>query len=369
MPTKAVPLHPLCKNGPSVPALGFGLMGLSLQTYGPVPNDEDRFAVLGRAVELGATFWDTSDLYSDSEELLGKWFKRTVKRDQIFLATKFGLIPKGHAFEVNSSLTYCKKSCAESLKRLGVDSIDLCKALRFQIQGGGFNETSLAIRAAHVKNNSLYCCCICFMAAQCLGPSPYPLLESGSLTTLFATNETAYSKEGKVKHIGLSSVTSNTLRRACKIAPVAAVQTEYSVFDQAIEGPTGTDLLATCHSLGVAVVVATPPRARPAQDPLQRGAVSQFRVLADKKGRTVAQLALAWLLKQGDDIFPIPGMKRIKYLEENWASLDISLTDEEDVEIRAFGKATELAGDSLPEKSAGEFFRDTKEESGWVRED
>ncbi|RYP82668.1 hypothetical protein DL769_001575 [Monosporascus sp. CRB-8-3] len=344
MPTKAVPLHPLGKNGPNVPALGFGLMGLSLQTYGPIPSDEERFAVLDRAVELGATFWDTSDLYGDSEELLGKWFKRTGKRDQVFLATKFGLIQKGHSFGVNSSAAYCKNACAESLKRLGVDSIDLYYM--------------------HSANRET------------------PIEE-----TMRALAE--LKAEGKIKHIGLSSVTSNTLRRACKIAPVAAVQTEYSVFDRAIEGPAGTDLLVTCRELGVAVVVATPlgrgllttpfseggsmsatdvrpqfmPRFQEANRDTNVRAVSRFRALADRKGCTVAQLALTWLLKQGGDIFPIPGTKRIKYLEENWASLDVSLTDEEDAEIRAFGKATELAGGSLPEKFVGEFFRDTKEES------
>ncbi|RYP40576.1 hypothetical protein DL767_001576 [Monosporascus sp. MG133] len=367
MPTEAVPLHPLGKNGPSVPALGFGLMGLSLQTYGSVPSDEERFAVLDRAVELGATFWDTSDLYGDSEELLGKWFKRTGERNQVFLATKFGLIQKGHSFEVNSSAAYCKKACAESLKRLGVDSIDLYY-MHSANRETPIEETmrALAELKAYVFE---------------------PLYEEVALST--ATNEMAYSREGKIKHIGLSSVTSNTLRRACKIAHVAAVQTEYSVFDRAIEGPAGTDLLATCRELGVAVVVATPlargllttpfseggpmsaadirpqfmPRFQEANREKNVEAVAQFRALADRKGCTVAQLALAWLLKQGDDIFPIPGTKRINYLEENWASLDVSLTDEEDAEIRAFGKATELAGGSLPEKFAGEFFRDTKEES------
>ncbi|RYP05771.1 hypothetical protein DL764_003588 [Monosporascus ibericus] len=364
----SVPLHPLGKNGPSVPALGFGLMGLSLQTYGSVPNDEERFAVLDRAVELGATFWDTSDLYGDSEELLGKWIKRTGKRDQVFLATKFGLIQKGHSFEVNSSAAYCKQACAESLKRLGVDSIDLYY-MHSANRETPIEETmrALAELKAYVFEPLLY----------------------EEVVLSIATNEMAHSREGKIKHIGLSSVTSNTLRRACKIAPVAAVQTEYSVFDRAIEGPAGTDLLATCRELGVAVVVATPlgrgllttpfsegesisaadirpqfmPRFQEANREKNVKAVGQFRALADKKGCTVAQLALAWLLKQGGDIFPIPGTKRINYLEENWASLDVSLTDEEDAEIRAFGKATELAGGSLPEKFAGEFFRDTKEES------
>lgn len=135
----------LGKNGPTVPALGLGLMGMSFWVYGSIPSDEERFKVLDRAVELGETFWDTSEylsaapitllqsliilppsLYGDNEELLGKWFRRTGKRDQIFLATKFGFVQGGKLHEINSSAAYCKKACDESLKRLGVDSIDLC---------------------------------------------------------------------------------------------------------------------------------------------------------------------------------------------------------------------------------------------------
>lgn len=119
----------LGKNGPVVPALGLGLMGMSFWVYGSIPSDEERFKVLDRAVELGETFWDTSDLYGDNEELLGKWFRRTGKRDQIFLATKFGFVQGGKPHEINSSAEYCKKACEASLKRLGVDSIDLCSHL------------------------------------------------------------------------------------------------------------------------------------------------------------------------------------------------------------------------------------------------
>lgn len=196
--------------------------------------------------------------------------------------------------------------------------------------------------------------------------------------------------EGKIKHIGLSSVSSTTLRRAVKIAPVAAVQTEYSVFSREIEGAAGTNLLATCRELGVAVVVACPlgrglltstfsqgkdvgdstdtrPKAMPRFQEGNReknvGLIAQFRAFADRKGCTVSQLALAWLLKQGDDIFPIPGTKKIKYLEENWGALQISLTEEEEKEIRAFAETEELAGGQVPEPFAGYLYRDTKEES------
>lgn len=196
--------------------------------------------------------------------------------------------------------------------------------------------------------------------------------------------------EGKIKHIGLSAVSSTTLRRACKIAPVAAIQSEYSAFSREIEGSAGTNLLATCRELGVAVVVSSPlgrgiltssfskgeaasdsqdmrPRVMPRFLEANRDQnvkiVSQFEAIAERKGCTVSQLAIAWLLKQGNDIFPIPGTKKLKYLEENWGALDISLTDEEEAEIRAFAKTSELAGGLVPEQYAHYLFRDTKEES------
>jgi len=174
-----------------------------------------------------------------------------------------------------------------------------------------------------------------------------------------------------------------------KIAPVAAFQPEYSVFNREIEGPLGTNLLATCRELGVAIVPAAPlgrglltstfsrgeavgdstdmrPRMMPRFLEANRAKnveiVQQFKTFADKKGCTVSQLALAWLLKQGDDIFPIPGTKKIKYLEENWAALDVSLTDEEEAEIRAFSEGIQIAGSHTPEQFHSWIYRDTKEE-------
>ena len=200
---------------------------------------------------------------------------------------------------------------------------------------------------------------------------------------------TGTHSEGKVKHIGLSAVTSTTLRRAMKIAPVAAVQVDYSPFMLEVEGPAGTHLLATCRELGVAVVAAMPlgrgmitatfargdpvgddkdnrPRAMPRFQDGNREKnaqlMSQFGELATKKGCTMAQLSLAWLRKQGHDIIPIPGTKRMKYLEENWASLQINLTDEEEAEIRRFVETAEVAGGPLPPQFEGYNFRDTKEE-------
>lgn len=197
-------------------------------------------------------------------------------------------------------------------------------------------------------------------------------------------------RQGKIKHIGLSAISSATLRRAVKIAPVAAVQMDYSPFALEIEGPEGTDILATCRELGVTIVAAMPlgrgmltstfEKGEPVGDSKDKRVlvmprfmeenreknikvVGQFKALADKKGCTLPQLALAWLAKQGDDIIPIPGTKRLKYLEENWASLDVHLTDEEEKEVRKFVETAEIVGTVLPPQFKDYNFRDTAEET------
>ncbi|KAI1380143.1 putative aldo-keto reductase, partial [Hypoxylon crocopeplum] len=342
MPTKPV-LRQLGKNGPMVTAMGLGLMGLSQGPYGSIPSDEERFKFLDRAFELGETFWDTSDLYGDSEELIGKWFKRTGKRDQIFLATKYGFIKGDPTRQTESSYEYTKKACDENLRCLGIDCIDLYYL--------------------HSVNPEV------------------PIEES-----MRALKE--LQEEGKIKYIGLSTVSSATLRRAVKIAPVTAVQTIYSVFSRQIEGPAGTNLLATSRELGVGVVIATPLGRGLITDDFGQGAaayddidvrpkllphfqaenrernvavVARFKALADRKGCTASQLALAWLLAQGDDIFPIPGTKRIAYLEQNWAALDVVLTADEEKEIRAFVEGNQVAGGDVPKEFESHIFRDTKE--------
>ncbi|KAI0437158.1 putative aldo/keto reductase [Xylaria telfairii] len=343
MSNRNVPLRQLGKNGPMIPALGLGLMGMSVM-YGKAPSDEERFAVLDRAVELGVTNWDSSDLYGDNEELLGKWFRRTGKRSQIFLATKFGFVKGGGWSAIDSSTAQCKKACAESLKILGVDSIDLYYMHRAN-PNTPIEETMRAL--AELK------------------------------------------AEGKIKHIGLSEISSNTLRRACKIAPVDAVQIEYSPFALDIEGAEGTDLLKACRELGVAVFAYSPlgrglltgaytsagsvsgegdmrglylPRFTGANLEANVKLVGQFKALADTKGCTAAQLAIAWLLKQGNDIFPIPGTKKIKYLEENWGALKVQLTDEDEKIVRRFLENADIAGGRIGEEYKEACFIDTREE-------
>lgn len=193
------------------------------------------------------------------------------------------------------------------------------------------------------------------------------------------------TSEGKIKYIGLSEVSSTTVRRACKIAHVDAVQIEYSPFAIDIENSKGTNLLATCRELGVAVIAYSPlgrgiltgtlnkeiisapgemrgmlPWFRSENFDANLKVVEQFTALAEQKGCTPAQLALAWLLKQGSEVIPIPGTKKIKYLEENWGTLKVELSDDEEKEIRTFVEKAKIAGARTVDYDP--IFADTKEE-------
>ena len=202
--------------------------------------------------------------------------------------------------------------------------------------------------------------------------------------------ELTNSSAGKIKHIGLSGVNSNTLRRAYKIAPVAAVQMEYSPFLLDIEQPSGTSMLETCRELGVAVVCYSPlgrglltgtltgrqsvtgasdlrathfPRF--SEENLEGNVklVNQLKALAEKKGCTASQLTIAWILKQGNDMIPIPGTKKIKHLEENWSSLDVHLSDDEEAEIRKLVDSFDILGFHSTPAAKSFDNADTKEEA------
>ncbi|KAK4495927.1 hypothetical protein PRZ48_013195 [Zasmidium cellare] len=300
------PTRQLGKTGPCVPAIGLGLMGFSMH-YGPPPDDTSRFAFLDRALELGATFWDTADMYGDSETLLGQYFAQTGNRDKIFLATKFGF-EKGSINEINSSAAYLKQACESSLRLLQTDHIDLYYM--------------------HRANPS----------------TPIEETMRGMLEL---------QKEGKIKYIGLSEVSANTLRRACKVGRVDAVQIEYGPSELAIEK---NHLLATCSELGVAVV---------AYSPLGRGLLAgakDFSAEGDWRGmfpRFTGDLCIAWCLSQ-ERVIPIPGTKKVRYLEENVAAAEVRLSEEEEREVRSIVAGIE--GLRVPEGFEYQCFVNTVEE-------
>ncbi|KAI1373878.1 Aldo/keto reductase-like protein [Hypoxylon crocopeplum] len=317
-PPRQLPTRQLGKDGPQVPSLGFGMMGLSV-AYGEAPSDEERFKVLDRAWELGATFWDTAAGYGDSEVLIGKWFKlHPERRQDIFLATKFGLgwkIDEGKVqIFIDSTPENCLAACEQSLRNLQTDHIDLFYVHRFD-----------------------------------------------GVTPVEKTMEAlvALKMAGKIKNIGFSECSSNTLRRGYAVHPISAVQIEYNPWTLDIESDAGTNLLSTCRELSVAVVTYSPlgrgfltgrykslddfeendsrrqlPRFSPENFSKNLDLVKVFEDLAVKKGCTPAQTVLAWIMAQGIDFFPIPGTKNIHYLEQNLGAVNVQISPDENKHIR-----------------------------------
>ncbi|OTA97925.1 hypothetical protein M434DRAFT_64680 [Hypoxylon sp. CO27-5] len=334
----SIPTRPLGKDGPLVPRIGYGAMGLSMSYGKPMP-DEQRLQLLDHAHRIGETFWDTSDFYGDSEDLIGKWFARTGKRSDIFLATKFGgVFHEDGGFGFRGDAAYVHEACDKSLKRLGVDYIDLWYPHRLD------------------------------------GSTPVEHIVAGMVKM---------KEQGKIRHLGLCEVSAATLRRAYAVHPITAVQVEYSPFTTDIEDPK-TNLLATCRELGVAIVAYSPlsrgllsgkiqspsdfeqgdvrrhyPRFSPENFPKNMAVVEELKAIAEKKGCTAAQLTLAWLLSQGDDIFPIPGTTKIASLEENCAAASIELTADEEARIRSLVNAASCHGIRYPAEHAFALFADT----------
>jgi aryl-alcohol dehydrogenase-like predicted oxidoreductase len=292
-------------GGPEVSAIGLGCMGMS-EFYGST-DEQESIATINHALDRGVCFLDTADMYGSgrNEELVGRAIKS--RRDEVFLATKFGNVrgPNGEFGGVRGDPEYVAQACDASLQRLGVDVIDLYYQHRVDVN--------------------------------------VPIEETvGAMAQLV--------DEGKVRFLGLSEAAPDTIRKAHAVHPITAVQTELSLWSRDAEA----GVLPTVRELGIGYVAYSPlgrgfltgqitsPEDFPEDDfrrfhprftgdNFQRNIalVREVEAMAKEKGCTTAQLALAWVLAQGEDVVPIPGTKRIKYLDENIAALDVKLSDED----------------------------------------
>ena len=315
----------LGKSSLIVSALGLGCMGMS-QSYGP-PNDEESTATIHHAIDRGVTLLDTADMYGGgtNEELVGRAIAK--RRNEVILATKFGnmRLPDGRFLGVNGRPEYVQQACEASLQRLKISTIDLYYLHRVD--------------------------------------SNVPIEDTvGAMARLI--------EQGKVRYLGLSEAGAQTIRRSHATYPITALQSEYSLWTRDPEG----DILNTCRELGIGLVPYSPlgrgiltgqvksnefgpkdfrrisPRFQGDNFQKNLELVARVEALAAEKGCSPAQLALAWVLAQGDDVVPIPGTKRRTYLDHNLAALNISFTPDELRRINEIAPRGAAAGSRYPEE-------------------
>lgn len=307
-------------------AMGLGCMGMS-EFYGP-RDDAQAMQVLDRAIALGVDLLDTADIYGPhhNEELIGRFL--ASRKPDVKIATKFGIVRQAGEYRrsIDNSPDYARRSCEASLRRLGIEQIDLYYVHRID-------------RAQSIEDTM------------------------AGLVRLV--------RDGKIARIGLCEVSAATLRRAHAVHPVAAVQSEYSLWTRDVED----SVLPCCRELGIGLVAYSPlgrgfltgrfqekaefeagdfraslPRFQPENIVANRSLVDVIAALARHKGCTTAQIALAWLLAQGEDIVPIPGTKRVTHLQDNLGALSVCLDENDLADLKHSVSALSVAGERYTEE-------------------
>ncbi|KAM7466079.1 hypothetical protein LguiB_013641 [Lonicera macranthoides] len=340
MTIKKVPRMKLGSQGLEVSALGLGCMGMS-SFHGPAKPEDDMIALLRHAIDIGITFFDTSDIYGPhtNELLIGKALNGIKEKAEV--GTKFGIKFEDGKMEFQGDPAYVRACCEASLKRLNVDCIDLYYQHRTDVT------VPIEVTVGELKK----------------------LVE-----------------EGKIKYVGLCEVSASTIRRAHAVHPITAVQLEWSLWTRDVE----EEIVPTCRELGIGIVVYSPlgqgffssgpkivdkmpdgdvrklfPKFQP--ENLEHNGILFDRVneMATRKGCTTAELALAWLYHQGTDVCPIPGTTKIKNLEQNIGALSIKLTREEMAELELIASTNTVKGDRYGGISTTFHESDTAPLSSW----